>query len=71
MPDPDPAFFSSCRSRVLKTKNLKIVTAGQKILYLIFLSNIAVYLSLGLHKRIPSYRRSLRPSKESIQHLKA
>ncbi len=30
--------------------------------------NIAIYLSLGLHKIRPSYRRSLQPSKEKIQH---
>jgi hypothetical protein len=29
-------------------------------------SKIAIYLSLGLHKERPSYRRSLRPSKEKI-----
>ncbi len=31
---------------------------------------IAIYLSLGLRKGRPSYRRSLQPSKENIQHLK-
>jgi hypothetical protein len=31
---------------------------------------IAIYLSLGLHKGGPSYRRSLQPSKENIQHFK-
>jgi hypothetical protein len=30
----------------------------------------AIYLSLGLHKGCPSYRRSLQPSKEKIQHFK-
>jgi len=33
-------------------------------------SQIAIYLSLGLHKGRPSYRRSLQPSKENIQHFK-
>jgi hypothetical protein len=28
------------------------------------------YLSLGLHKERPSYRRSLQLSKEAIQHFK-
>jgi hypothetical protein len=28
------------------------------------------YLSLGLHEGRPSYRRSLHPSKETIQHFK-
>jgi hypothetical protein len=31
-------------------------------------SQIAIYLSPGLHKGRPSYRRSLQPSKENIQH---
>jgi hypothetical protein len=34
-----------------------------------FKTTIAVYLSLGLHKRRPSYRRSLQPPKENIQHF--
>ncbi len=38
--------------------------------FLIFWSNIAIYLSLGLHKGSPSYRWCLRPSKENIQHFK-
>ncbi len=33
-------------------------------------SKIAIYLSLGLHKGRPRYRRSLQPSKENIQYLK-
>ncbi len=35
-----------------------------------FLSKTAFYLSLGLHKVCPSYRRSLPLSKEAIQHFK-
>ncbi len=35
-----------------------------------FISKTAIYLSLGLHKERPSYRRSLQLSKENIQHLK-
>ncbi len=31
---------------------------------------IAIFLSLGLNKGRPSYRRSLQPSKENIQHFK-
>jgi hypothetical protein len=31
---------------------------------------MAIYLSLGLHKGLPSYRRSLQLSKENIQYLK-
>jgi len=35
-----------------------------------FSSKIAIYpLSLGLHKERPSFRRSLQPSKENIQHF--
>jgi hypothetical protein len=33
-------------------------------------SKIAIYLSLGFRKGRPSYRRSLYPSKENIQHFK-
>jgi hypothetical protein len=32
-----------------------------------FGSKTTIYLSLGLHKRRPSYRRSLQLSKENIQ----
>ncbi len=35
-----------------------------------FLSKTAIYLSLGLHKVCPSYRRSLQLTKEAIQHFK-
>jgi hypothetical protein len=35
-----------------------------------FGSKTTIYLSLCLHKGFPSYRRSLRPSKENIQHFK-
>jgi hypothetical protein len=35
-----------------------------------FGSKIAIYLTLGHHKGRPSYRRSLQPSKENIQHFK-
>ncbi len=35
-----------------------------------FIKKIAIYLSLGLHKGRPSYRESLQPSKENIQHFK-
>jgi hypothetical protein len=31
---------------------------------------IAIYLSLGRHKGRPSYKRSLQPSEENIQHFK-
>ncbi len=48
-------------SEVLMTKNWKKCTADKKI---------RDYLSLGLHKGRPNYRRSLQPSKETIQHFK-
>jgi hypothetical protein len=38
--------------------------------FFFFWSKIAIYLSLGLLNGHPSYRRSLQPSKEYIQHLK-
>ncbi len=37
---------------------------------IIFLSKIAIYLSLGLHKGRPSYRKILQPSKKNIHHFK-
>jgi hypothetical protein len=47
---------------------------GQKLEKKIQLKNyikkIAIYLSLSLHKDVPSYRRSLQPSKEYSQHFK-
>jgi hypothetical protein len=45
------------------TKNWKKFTV-KIIIY--FLSKIAIYISLGLHKGRLSYRRSLQPSKENI-----
>ncbi len=44
-------------------------TDSWKFLSIFFWSKIAIYLSLGLPKRRPSYRRSLQPSKENIQHF--
>ncbi len=35
-----------------------------------FWSKTAIYLSLGLHKVCPGYRRSLQLTKEAIQHFK-
>jgi hypothetical protein len=34
-----------------------------------FDQKLPIYLSLGLHKGFPSYRRSLQPTKEDIQHF--
>ncbi len=44
---------------------LKKILAEKKII-----SKTSIYLSLGLHKERPSYRRSLQLSKEAIQHFK-
>jgi hypothetical protein len=56
-PDPDPILIQSFDDpenweKFFAEKNLKI-----------FSSKIAIYLSFGLDKGGPSYRRSLRPSK--------
>jgi hypothetical protein len=55
-PDPDPDPIQS-GSRALMTKNWKKIRAEKKFNF--FLSKTASYLSLGLHKVCPSYRRSL------------
>jgi hypothetical protein len=49
---------------------LKKITAEKKINFFLDQKKI-IYLSQGLHKGRPSYRRSLQPSKENIQHFKA
>ncbi len=68
-PDPDPIRIRiQSGSRVLMTKSWKKVTAEKKFNF--FLSKTTIYLSLGLHKGRPSYRRSLQLSKENIQHFK-
>ncbi len=69
--DPDPAFLAEYRSgsRVLMTKNCKNFTA-ENFFFFFFASKTSIYLSLGLHKGRPSYRRNLQPSKANIQHLK-
>jgi hypothetical protein len=50
------------------TKNWKKITAEKKVNF--FWSKTAIYLSLGLHKVCPGYRRSLQLTKEAIQHFK-
>ncbi len=71
--DPDPAFLSKSGSgygtRIVMTKNWRKENSRNCFLFFFWLK-IAVYLSLGLHKGRPSYRRSLQPSKENIQHCK-
>ncbi len=58
--DLDPGFWwPKNENKILAEKNL------------IFLrSKVANYLSQGRHKGRPSYRGSLQPSKENIQHFK-
>ncbi len=55
------------RIQGFKDQKLEKSTAEKKK---IFLSKTTIYLSLGLHKESPSYRRSLQLSKEAIQHFK-
>ncbi len=50
------------------TKKWKKITA-ENFFIIFFWSKTAIYLSLGLHKVCPSYRRSLQFSKEAIQHF--
>jgi hypothetical protein len=50
------------------TKNGKKFAA--EIYFYFFGSETTIYLSLGLHKGLPSYRRSFQLSKENIQHFK-
>jgi len=50
-------------SRVLMTKKRKNLQLEKKYF---FKSKMAFYLSLGLHKGRPSFRRSLHISKENI-----
>ncbi len=62
--DPDPIRIQGFNDQKLK-KNY-----SWKKNLLFFWSKTAIYLSLGLHKVCPSYRRSLQLSKEAIQHFK-
>ncbi len=75
--DPGPAFFLIAdpdtdtdpvpNPRFWWPKIGKKIAAVKLIFYG---SKISVYLSLGLHEGRTSYRRSLQPSKENIQHFK-
>jgi hypothetical protein len=49
------------------TKKWKKFAAEKNLKFLI--KKIAIYIYLGLHKGRLSYRRSLQPSKENIQHF--
>ncbi len=60
---------SKSGSKVFDDKNLRKKYSWIFFCFF-FWSKITIYLSLDLHKGRPSYRRSLRPSKEDIQHFK-
>jgi hypothetical protein len=64
---PDPRVYGPPRSGFgfddLKLKKIY----NWKFLFLFSCSKISIYLSLGLHKGRPSYRRSLQLSKEINQ----
>ncbi len=61
--DPDPIRIQGFNDKKLYKK----ITAEKNNF---FGSKTSIYLSLGLHKERPIYRRSLQISKEAIQHLK-
>ncbi len=63
-PDPNPIRIQGLNDQKFK-KKLQL-----KNFFFFFGSKTAIYLSLGLHKVYPSYRRSLQLSKEAIQHFK-
>jgi hypothetical protein len=56
-PDPDPEF------QVNPDLDLNFLKNNTAKIFYIFLSKIAIYLSLGLLEGHPRYRRSLQPSK--------
>jgi hypothetical protein len=83
-PDPDPELdvgdqygsgygygsgSNPIRIQDFNDQKLKKITAENFFLFFL-LSKTANYLSLGLHKVCPSYRRSLQFSKKAIQHFK-
>jgi hypothetical protein len=61
--DPDPAFHTNPDPGFwwpkIEEKNIK------KNLFLFLWSKIAIYLSLGLHKRRPSYGEAFSPQKRT------
>ncbi len=56
--------------KFMATKKVRPLFLQLKIMRYLFFKIAIFYLSLGLHKKRPSYRRSLQPSKESILHFK-
>jgi hypothetical protein len=79
-PDPDPDFFVNTKpdpgffcgsghsSRFFNSKTKKC-SVGKKEQIFFFIQKIAFHLVLGIHEEFPCYRRTLRPSKENIQHV--
>ncbi len=63
---PDPDLGSGSRLLWPKIDKKLLLKKNNKF----FGSKTTIYLSQGLHKGRPSYRRSLQPSKQNIQYLK-
>jgi hypothetical protein len=53
--------------KIIRIQEIKISHFGTFEFFPIFWIKTSIYLSLGLLKRRPSYRRSLQSSKENIQ----
>ncbi len=62
--NPDPIRIQGFNDQKLKKNN------SWKKNLIFFWSKTEIYLSLGLHKVCPGYRRSLQLTKEAIQHFK-
>jgi hypothetical protein len=69
-PDHNPAFEAEnrSRSRALMTKSWGKIYSGKKVMF--FDKKLHYYLSLGLHKGCPSYRRSLKREHPALQNIK-
>jgi hypothetical protein len=66
---PDPHRFkcgSGSRSRDFEDQKLKRIYSWN----IFFFDKKLRFISIGLHKGRPGYRRSLQPTKENIQHFK-
>ncbi len=63
-PDPDPTRIQGFWWPKIE-KNLQLIKN-----YIFFWSKTTIYLSLGLHKERPSYKRSLQLSKGNNQHFR-
>jgi hypothetical protein len=65
-PDPDPAFQVNPDPDKIRIWGFD----DQKLKEKIQLIKLSIYSYLGLEKGCPSYRKSLQPSKQNIQHFK-